>query len=228
MLTIVSRFSFWVLVVHARTSATRILGPVSSVVIRQRFQTRAFRLAWGWCSSHEDAENHREIRRRHSMLRHKYAESVRRKLYWEQQPEAAEASRTYRRIASPHWVFKNGTRSDAYHVKIGKVRTPDNPNGVRPGRNIEDVERGAMDHFLFGDIDTRTKRAESQHDRKTAPQQNNNNNMASRQEELRSSIFGTSETSASSHAQTDRGDNIIGTLASLKVPKTAPKPAAPT
>src|SRR3569833_817162 len=219
MLTIVSRFSFWVLVVHARTSATRILGPVSSVVIRQRFQTRAFRLAWGWCSSHEDAENHREIRRRHRMLRHKYAESVRRKLSWEQHPEAAEASRTFRRIASPHWVFKNGTRSDAYHVKIGKVRTPDNPNGVRPGRNIEDVERGAMDHFLFGDIDARTKWAESQHARWTAPLQNICNYMASRQEELRSSIFGTSETSAAARARAGRGGGGGGPGAGRKGPK---------
>jgi len=228
MLTTVSRLSPRAKAVHARTSATRILGPASSVVIRQRHQTRAFRLAWGWCSSHEDAENHREIRRRHRMLRHKYAESVRRKLSWEQHPEAEEASRTFRRIASPHWVFKNGTRSDAYHVKIGKVRTPDNPNGVRPGRNIEDVERGAMDHFLFGDIDARTKWAESQHDRWTAPLQNICNYMASRQEELRSSIFGTSETSASSHAQTDQDDYVIDPITNRKVPKTAPKPAAPT
>src|SRR3569833_3013368 len=114
MLTTVSRLSPRAKAVHARTSATRILGPASSVVIRHRHQTRAFRLAWGWCSSHEDAENHREIRRRHRMLRHKFAVSVRRKLSWEQHPEAEEARRTFRRIASPRGGGGGGTRGGAY------------------------------------------------------------------------------------------------------------------
>ncbi|KAL1843200.1 hypothetical protein VTJ49DRAFT_2751 [Mycothermus thermophilus] len=34
-------------------------------------------------------------------------------------------------------------------------RTPDNPQGLRPGQNIEDAERAPLEHFLFGDKKTR-------------------------------------------------------------------------
>lgn len=31
------------------------------------------------------------------------------------------------------------------------TKTPENPTGARPGQNIEDVERGPMEHLMFGD-----------------------------------------------------------------------------
>lgn len=36
------------------------------------------------------------------------------------------------------------------HAKPKKQQSSPNPEGVRPGQNIEDVERGAMDHLIFG------------------------------------------------------------------------------
>ncbi|KAL2267325.1 hypothetical protein VTJ83DRAFT_4602 [Remersonia thermophila] len=54
-------------------------------------------------------------------------------------------------------------------------RTPDNPEGIRPGQNIEDVERAPWEHFLFGDkkgYSEQKQRASSEPIKSSAQQEN--------------------------------------------------------
>ncbi|OIW28258.1 hypothetical protein CONLIGDRAFT_681230 [Coniochaeta ligniaria NRRL 30616] len=136
------------------TTATRRTGTSGSVVptcaalIRYRNQqNRTFRFARIWASC-LDPEPHREVFGHHRKLRHKYAETLNRRLSWDNHPYADDAKRMLKSSIRDCW---KGMRATSRYVNTGpRCKTPDNPTGVRPGNNIEDAERGAMEHLLFG------------------------------------------------------------------------------
>lgn len=130
--------------------AARIIRVSAVAGIQQPQQARGFRL--GMWFSHLDPELRHEIRRRHRVLKHKDAEQVNRRLSWDKQPFAEDARHSLRRMMMSCWI-SHDARSDgrsAAAIDAEKQRTPANEDGARPGQNIEDVERGAIDHLLFG------------------------------------------------------------------------------
>lgn len=130
--------------------ATRAIGVSSTAGIQQPQQIRGFRL--GMWLSHLDPELHREIRQRQRVLRHKYAEQINRQLSWDKHPFAEDGRRALMRIMKTSWISHDARAGARCVNKVGadKQRTPADKGGARPGQNIEDVERGAMDHLLFG------------------------------------------------------------------------------
>ncbi|KAK1768152.1 hypothetical protein QBC33DRAFT_45870 [Phialemonium atrogriseum] len=138
----------------ARVSALGALGSSSSALIRHRQQlVRGFRFGRIW-SSHLDSEFHRDTCRRNRKLRYKYAETLNRRLLGDKHPLAEDAKAAFKRMVHDCWHPLKDPRPGRRYVNQDAPRkTPDNPTGARPGRNIEDVERGPMAHFLFGDSD---------------------------------------------------------------------------
>ncbi|KAK3307217.1 uncharacterized protein B0T15DRAFT_167484 [Chaetomium strumarium] len=112
-----------------------IRNPVGAgPVVLHRQQTRCYRFS-RICLSYIG----RDIYRQQQKLAYKYCDNLNwrpswnKDSYWPAKPsdgQAAEPDTTKR--ASPR-------------------RTPDNPDGVRPGQNIEDAERAPLEHLIFGD-----------------------------------------------------------------------------
>ncbi|KAB5545911.1 hypothetical protein GE09DRAFT_1191447 [Coniochaeta sp. 2T2.1] len=136
------------------TTATRrgtsgcIAPNCAALIAYRQQQTRTFKFARIW-ASYFDHEPHRGIFRHHRKLRHTYAESLNRRLSWDNHPYADDLRRVLKSSSRECWRPRPSCR----HVNTGAKgsKTPDNPTGVRPGNNIEDAERGAMEHLLFGD-----------------------------------------------------------------------------
>lgn len=128
--------------------------------MRQRQQTRGFR--FGDWSSYLDDDFQRQVRRRHRKLKHKYVDSINRRLSWDKHPFAdmMDHHHALKRMMKSYWHSPDGRpggRScDNAEPEPNKQRTPANDEGARPGRNIEDVERGAMDHLIFGEDEQNT------------------------------------------------------------------------
>jgi hypothetical protein len=89
--------------IQISASRSKVLGPVgvSLLKTRHRQQTRAYR--FGMWSSYLDPEFHRDMRRRHRTLRYKYAETINRRLSWEQNPSAEDSKAALRRMAGRYW-----------------------------------------------------------------------------------------------------------------------------
>lgn len=135
------------LTARARCSRSGASAPSAALIRHQ--QSRNFRFGRIWTSLDPEShprEFHRDISRRQRKLRHKYAESLERRLSWEDHPGAADAKKELKWMI--HDFCDKEPRSEE---RRSKRKTPDNPTGVRPGQNIEDVERGPMEHLLFGD-----------------------------------------------------------------------------
>ncbi|KAJ4387110.1 hypothetical protein N0V93_007698 [Gnomoniopsis smithogilvyi] len=149
MLTTASQFTPRARSLHTQHVAkARVLGTVCAHGYRQQQQTRNFR--WGlW--SHLDDDFSREFRRQQRMLKHKYSEQLNRRLSWEKHPFSEDSRHALKRMMKSYWLspYSSGRFCD----EAGPTRheTVDNKNGSRAGRNIEDVERGVMDHLIFGE-----------------------------------------------------------------------------
>lgn len=135
---------------HATATASvhRVLAASSAATVQQCQQTRDFRFGW---FSHTDSEVQEEMRRREKAFKQKYADQLSRRLNWDKHPLADDARHAVKRMMASYWISHDarpcGRHADA---EASKQRTPDNKDGVRPGQNIEDVERGAMEHLMFG------------------------------------------------------------------------------
>ncbi|KAI1739458.1 hypothetical protein F4680DRAFT_421640 [Xylaria scruposa] len=85
-----------------RTPASKVYRPV---------QTRAFR--FGIWTSYLDSAYHRELRRRHWTLKHKYLDSISKRLSWHDHPFAEGPRFTPKRTAARFWpptVARSGSR----------------------------------------------------------------------------------------------------------------------
>lgn len=149
MLTSVPQLTSRARALQSRHSAVRVLGASNAVLIRHRHQqTRGFR--FGMWSSYLDPDYNREIRRRHRMLKHKCADTLNRRMSWEKHPMAEDAKVALKRMVNHYWTSRD-TRPGGRFVNVDgfKAYMSENKTGVRPGQNIEDVERGAMEHLFF-------------------------------------------------------------------------------
>ncbi|KAJ3525425.1 hypothetical protein NM208_g11646 [Fusarium decemcellulare] len=129
----------------ARLLQTRSVGSTvlrSPTLLQSRCgQTREFNFG-PWSSSSTSSES-RQSRRRHRVFRYQYLESLNRTLSWENNPKAA--------IKKAMAGFGRPADSGKY-VNVDQVKSwSDDLSGVRPGMNIEDVERSAIDHLIRGD-----------------------------------------------------------------------------
>lgn len=169
-------------------------------------------------------------------MRFQYAEAVNKNLFWGQQAHTDEAKRTVKRVVGHYWDVKDGRRGVRYS-NADRGQSPDNPNGVRPGRNIEDVERGVMDRFLFGDTSGGSWKP-YEYDHGSSPLQNIRSFIARQQDQMKDSIFGAVESSPeppkgespeSARSDADRAavferDYTIDPITNRKVSKSPRKP----
>lgn len=146
MLTTASQFT-------PRARSLKTQHAVAAQLLAARQQARGFR--FGMWSSYFDEDFHRECRKRHRMLKHKYAEHINRRLSWDKHPFAEDKRHALKRMMNSYWHSHNARPGGRYYydddAEPSKQRTPLNEDGARPGQNIEDVERGAMDHLMFGE-----------------------------------------------------------------------------
>ncbi|ROW05176.1 hypothetical protein VSDG_00590 [Cytospora chrysosperma] len=132
-------------------AATRAIGVSSAAVVRQPQQIRSFRL--GMWFSHSDPELHREIRRRQRRLKQNDEDKhINQQQPWNKPPFAEDARHLLRYMMKTSWLPHDAGLGGAHGNGAGveKQGSPAAKEGVRPGQNIEDVERGIMDHLLFG------------------------------------------------------------------------------
>ncbi|VUC21746.1 unnamed protein product [Clonostachys rosea] len=92
----------------------------------------------------------REARGRRRNFRYRHMESIHRQLSWENQPRADDTKPVIKKhitlSTAPFAKFGTGDGN----AKFDEIKSwSDDLSGIRPGRNIEDVEREAINH-LFG------------------------------------------------------------------------------
>ncbi|KAK0643799.1 hypothetical protein B0T16DRAFT_331615 [Cercophora newfieldiana] len=132
-------------------SSLRSLGTSNIDALRRHHQTRGFRFGRGWGLYFESEPQQDDIYRRHRSFRYKYTEALYQKHQGGNQSLAQDARSALRRMADEHEHSGYGSRRFAKRRNSNVESTLDNPEGVRPGQNIEDVERAPMEHLLFGD-----------------------------------------------------------------------------
>ncbi|KAK3956662.1 hypothetical protein QBC32DRAFT_330598 [Pseudoneurospora amorphoporcata] len=123
----------------------------------QHQQTRGFRFGRTW-SSYLDPEYAQDICERQRKIRYKYFQTLNRRLSWEQHPLAEDAKSTIKRMSKNYWysVEQENAARRQLDEEIA-ASTIDNPTGIRPGQNIEDVERAPLEDLLFGAAKEQTK-----------------------------------------------------------------------
>ncbi|KAK3186371.1 hypothetical protein K4F52_004909 [Lecanicillium sp. MT-2017a] len=88
----------------------------------------------------EMRSHHRDVRRRHRQIRYRQLEQMNRKLSWENGPPPDKTIPPF---------LRSKAFADAKYTDAGNVKSwSDDLSGIRPGKNIEDVEREAMDKLF--------------------------------------------------------------------------------
>ncbi|KZL79418.1 conserved serine-threonine rich protein [Colletotrichum incanum] len=153
MLTTVSRASPSAGGLHAgRAFAIRALVPSNPAPMKASHygQTRSFRFgAW---SSYLDPEFQRQLRRRQRTIKYKYMESINRKLSWDPNSRAEDSRIVMKKMLAQCWIRHGHTRSNGRYVREDDVKNngSNDASGTRPGQNIEDVERSAINSLFNG------------------------------------------------------------------------------
>ncbi|KAF6807083.1 conserved serine-threonine rich protein [Colletotrichum sojae] len=171
-------------------------------------QTRGFRFrAW---SAYLDPELQRQLRQRQRNISYKYMESINRKLSWDPSTRGEDSRIVLQKMMAQCWIRHGHTHSKGRYagedpLKPGSSEAP----GSRPGQNIEDVERSAINSLFTG------KRAGSyEYDLWQSPLQNIRNYLGSQ-------TRGKSTTTASRGA-----DSEIDPITNRKVQSTQSYPSA--
>ncbi|KAK4207900.1 hypothetical protein QBC37DRAFT_85839 [Rhypophila decipiens] len=137
-------------------------------VCHSQHQVRAFRFGRLW-TSYFDPEFSQNDCRRQRQFRYKYAEALSRRLSWDPNSVASgDAKPAHKRELRGYWDAAIGDTEDG--AKAPKMRfaqkTPDNPEGIRPGQNIEDAERAPLEDLLFGHHQEQYPKAKAAHPKK--------------------------------------------------------------
>ncbi|KAK4041606.1 hypothetical protein C8A01DRAFT_34330 [Parachaetomium inaequale] len=115
-------------------------------------QTRSYK--FGRLASYLEPYMRPDVYTRHYSHGHKYCENLYRRRSWDKHSLAEDAKATLKRAVHNYWSPERRARHGAgrfLNTDAAPRKTPDNPDGVRPGQNIEDVERAPLEHLLFGD-----------------------------------------------------------------------------
>ncbi|KAI8224788.1 hypothetical protein K4K55_009404 [Colletotrichum sp. SAR 10_96] len=102
-------------------------------------QTRGFRFrAW---STYLDPEFQRQLRQHQRNVTYKYMESINRKISWDPSSRGEDSRILMKKMMAQCWIRHGHTHSKGSRDPSDKASAEP---GVRPGQNIEDVERGAI------------------------------------------------------------------------------------
>lgn len=102
-------------------------------------QTRGFRFrAW---STYLDPEFQRQLRQHQRNVTYKYMESINRKISWDPSSRGEDSRILMKKMMAQCWIRHGHTHSKGSRGPSDKASGEE---GVRPGQNIEDVERGAI------------------------------------------------------------------------------------
>ena len=137
---------------HTKTIHPAALGSLNSVAPHHRQQTRGYK--FGRLTSYLESYIRPDIYTRHHSHAQKYCENLYRRRALANHALAEDAKATLKRALHNYWSLDRRARHGAgryLNTDAAPRQTPDNPNGVRPGQNIEDVERAPLEHLLFGD-----------------------------------------------------------------------------
>ncbi|KAL2257668.1 hypothetical protein VTK26DRAFT_9326 [Humicola hyalothermophila] len=135
----------------SNTSPVGSLGYLSSsaLVHHRRQQTRGFRFGRLW-TSYLDPASHRDLCRAYRRLHYRYTEDFCQRL-WDKHALVDDAKSRLKRAVNNYWYPSSSGQAGGRYVNThASPKTPDNPEGIRPGQNIEDAERAPLEHFLFG------------------------------------------------------------------------------
>ncbi|KAI8150955.1 hypothetical protein K4K49_011394 [Colletotrichum sp. SAR 10_70] len=102
-------------------------------------QTRGFRFrAW---STYLDPDFQRQLRQHQRNVTYKYMESINRKISWDPSSRGEDSRILMKKMMAQCWIRHGHTHSKGSRDPSDKASAEP---GVRPGQNIEDVERGAI------------------------------------------------------------------------------------
>ncbi|KAK3399952.1 hypothetical protein B0T20DRAFT_350597 [Sordaria brevicollis] len=154
------------------------LASGAAVVRHQHQQTRGFRFGRPG-SSYFDADT-QDVCQRQRRIRYKYFQTLNRRLSWEQHPLAEDTKTTLKRMSKDYWYPVEQHNSARRHADEEiAANTINNPTGIRPGQNIEDVERAPLEDLLFGDAKGQTKtKAEASFEKSKRNRGNKNKNKS--------------------------------------------------
>jgi hypothetical protein len=110
-------------------------------------QTRGYK--FGRLASYLEPYMRPDVYTRHYSHGHKYCENLYRRRSWDKHSLAEDAKATLKRAVHNYRARHGAGRF--LNTDAAPRKTPDNPDGVRPGQNIEDLERAPLEHLLFGD-----------------------------------------------------------------------------
>ncbi|KAK1836363.1 hypothetical protein QBC39DRAFT_337873 [Podospora conica] len=113
-------------------------------------QTRGFRFGWYRASYGSPEPRPDDMYRRCRKFRYKYTSSIVRDTTPGRTVLVDDADSTAKRFGL--WRMHGRAREHSHKAQCagGRTPTPGNPEGVRPGQNIEDVERAPMESLIFG------------------------------------------------------------------------------
>ncbi|KAK3294223.1 uncharacterized protein B0H64DRAFT_400152 [Chaetomium fimeti] len=124
----------------------------SATPLHHRQQTRGYK--FGRLSSYLESYIRPDVYTRHYSHAQKYCENLYRRRALAKHALEEDAKSALKRAVHNYWSPDRRGRHGAgrcLNTDAAPRKTPDNPNGVRPGQNIEDVERAPLEHLLFGD-----------------------------------------------------------------------------
>ncbi|EAQ87493.1 hypothetical protein CHGG_04112 [Chaetomium globosum CBS 148.51] len=128
------------------------LGSLSTAAPHHCQQTRGYK--FGRLASYLESYIRPDIYTRHHSNAQKYCENLYRRRALAKHALAEDAKTTLKRALHTYWALDRRARhatGRCLNTDAAPRQTPDNPNGVRPGQNIEDAERAPLEHLLFGD-----------------------------------------------------------------------------
>ncbi|KAK4640927.1 hypothetical protein QC761_608030 [Podospora bellae-mahoneyi] len=130
---------------------------VGAVLNLHQQQTRSFRFSRTWIV-HIDADQDRDICRRHRFARQRYPDILHRHLSWDKSSFSRPSNPSK---SSPYDYWRTDQSPSLSRNRWASSNIPNkttgNPTGIRPGQNIEDAERAPLEHLLFGKQERRAK-----------------------------------------------------------------------
>ncbi|CAM1503222.1 Fc.00g079980.m01.CDS01 [Cosmosporella sp. VM-42] len=135
-----------------RSTGLATLSPSTTALLQSRHAQQCREFSFGGWSSYFHPESQKEGRRRHRMIRYRYMESLNRNLSWDNSLRAHNSKVAMKKAMAQ---FAARTEARGKYANLNDVKSwSDDLSGGRPGKNIEDVERGAIDHLFNGDKTT--------------------------------------------------------------------------
>ncbi|KAL2193399.1 hypothetical protein P885DRAFT_81269 [Corynascus similis CBS 632.67] len=138
---------------HLNINRFAALGSLGSGSAPQNHRQQTRGCKFNRLPSHLEPYIRSDVYTRHYSHGYKYCENLYRRRTWDKNSLAEDAKSTLKRVIH-NWLPERRGRFAAgrcLNTDAASRKTPDNPNGVRPGQNIEDAERAPLEHLLFGD-----------------------------------------------------------------------------